>query len=282
MTRRSFLSSIVAATVAYPHSAYGESSYPPSLYVRSPEYSNFGVLAASRIRPIDNRITMVGIGMSNARLYFKPISGLLNKSKTRHPAFRFINVARGGHTATEWSDYLNLAWVEAVRQVSMDSGNPLQVQAAHIFMTQAYPAINGQMTAGQLSSIVLNAKSYFPNLCIVYLSSIGYTGYAAPPESNRAPVWSVHADSLLMAEMVTADTAWPPGVWVEFLDVFADGRTPNPLTHSSPSWPSGIWYQPLDFQEDMVHPSQIGAQSLARNVVERFSVDPVTYGWMRR
>lgn len=259
----------------------------PSTYQRSATHLQAGLAAATRIVPrnasgvpqSNGQIRIVGIGMSNARLYFKPESGLLKNAPDRHPAIRLVNVAKGGHTATEWASLTHPVWASAVNQVIQSGATALQVQAAHVYMTQDYPVTSGQMTAGQVSAILQNLRHYFPNVSVVYLSPIGYTGYAVPPDADRAPVWAVHADSLLMAAMVTANTAWPSGLWVDVLDIWADGLTANPKTISQ-SFPTGLTYRCEDVVEDGVHPSEVGALRVAQNVLERWRLDAVTHGWM--
>lgn len=291
MIMRSLLIVVVSIS-ALPSTVFGQNcsntsvGLQPSTYQRSAAHLNKGLAIAAGIRPIDGKIGLVGIGMSNAKIYNKGLAQyFLRPSPVRNPALIFVSIAEDGHTAKEWSQVDHPVWERGFSFITKAKLRPDQIQAAHIYMTNALPHENGEMNSAHLEAIVLNTKHHFPNLKVVYLSPIGYTGYAEPKKQLRVPVAMVHRDSLLMAEMVEQDVAWPPGVWVDFLDIWADGINPNPRT-ANVYMPNGISYQCVDVS-DGVHPSWgtldplTGNVEVGASVWGRWLVDPVAR-WMFR
>jgi hypothetical protein len=98
------------------------------------------------------------------------------------------------------------------------------------YMTQSYPAQYGLMTAAQLHAIVDNARARFPGLALGYMAGLPSTRWSDTPllaskNRDRAPEWSVNADSHVMASV--AESLPLPMV---FLDHWSDADIANPLT----------------------------------------------------
>jgi hypothetical protein len=265
---------------------------PTALYQRDAAHEVAGLVAAQAIVPLDasglpdptGRIGMVTIGMSNAAMIYNKWSQVMltvgGGDKDRHPAFRIIKAALSGKTAESWSVQTNNVWATAKTRTIQAGLTIPQVQAAAVMMTQKYPRVvysgstGHPMTEAQVRAVIDNLVFHFPNVRVVYLSGLNYTGYSDDPalsfsDRERAPEPYVHNDSILLASLVTSG-GFP--VWVDFTDLWADGVTPNPLT--------GLSYACGDVAVDGVHPSKTGGQKLGYFLRDRWEVDPVTRGWM--
>jgi hypothetical protein len=109
------------------------------------------------------------------------------------------------------------------------------------------------MTEAQLLAIVANAKALWPNLRIGYMAGLPSTRWSddptlSPTNRNRAPEWSVNADSHLMARAVESA---PFAVPMVFLDHWSDAEIANPLTGAVETCARKL--------EDGVHPTVEGA-----------------------
>lgn len=258
--------------------------FTPSNYIRDELHTLAGISAKIGIVPrssggIPNSlgyIGMIGIGMSNAKQihnkFYQIMEVTFGGDKTRHPAFRFVNASQNGKTAESWSIANNNVWTTAQTYVINRGLTRWQIQAASVIMTQKYPLTYGAMTSGQMQQILNNLINQFPNIQIIYLSGINYTGYSNDPtlplvDQTRAPEPFPYYDSLLLADMIGINPRW-----IDFTDLWADGIITNSLT--------GLNYICSDVEIDGVHPTAIGAQKIAYSIRDRWKKDPVTKGWM--
>lgn len=257
----------------------------PSTYVRAGAHTTAGLAAKVSIVPRtasgtpspSGLIGMIGIGMSNAKQaqtkFYQIMQVTFGGDPDRHPAFRFILAAQNGKSAESWSVAGDAVWATAQTIVVNTGLTKWQVQAAHVMMTQKYPLTSGGMTAGQVQQILANLVAEFPNIQIIFLSGINYTGYSNDPalplvDQTRAPEPFPHDDSLVLAGQVGLVPQW-----TDFTDLWADGTTPNPLT--------GLTYVCADIESDGVHlVASTGAKKVGYSLRDRWKADPVTQGWM--
>ncbi len=255
-----------------------------STYVRTDTTTETGVAAASAIEPLDSRglvdlesgrVVMIGIGMSNANRVGGVLQTKLTNAKAPwvSPLFRYVNGAKDSRTAPEWADDTDRygAWAHVAKQLMTKNLSALQVQAAHVVMTMKNPRVDGPMTEAHMRDIISILLDRYPNVRVVWLSGISYTGYSLglpPPDGDRAPEPFVQQDSLLLASLVGT---FP--VWTDFYDQWSDGKVPNPVT--------GLAWHCADVIDDGVHPSGVGRTQLANYLIARWRDDPVTEGWMR-
>lgn len=208
------------------------------------------------------------LGMSNAKLVGDRFRGFYHHDPQRVPWMTFISGAVNGQTASDWADPTDPAWADAAQEVKYRGFTAPQIQAVALVLTQKEPLRNGAMTEAHVRAIVANVKDKYPNVAVVTLSGINYTGYSDDPQ-NRAPEPFIHNDSILLASL--ARTGGFP-VWVDFVDWWADGVTANPFT--------GLSYVCADLKLDGVHPSEQGQDKIAVNLLGRWKLDPVFAGWM--
>ncbi|HVN21205.1 MAG TPA: Ig-like domain-containing protein [Dongiaceae bacterium] len=138
---------------------------------------------------------------------------------------------------------------------------------------------------GQLGNIIRAAKSRYPNLKQVFLTTRIYAGYAVSPlnpepyayEYGFSAKWLIQAQineernpgqiDPVAGEMnftAAAWTAWSAYIW-------ADGTTPRS---------DGLTWQPTDFQADGTHPNSVGAQKVVNQLMSFFKSSPYT-PWFR-
>jgi hypothetical protein len=263
----------------------------PIAYVRSAVKGDEGYQAAQQIVPRDTagnpstsgKVGFLMIGNSNARtthIFYRQV--YLADTTRRLSTFVPIQAAQAGKTATEWADPAGVAWTTTATNVAGFGIASLQVQAAHVMMTEQSPATRGAMREAQLRQIVANLLANYPNVKMVWFSPMNYTGYSGT--YTLAPEPFINHDAALMAQLVDAPD-WP--VWVDFLDLWADGVNAHPQT--------GLSYACADVaQADGVHPyspsstemiavgyAPRGAHKMALSLHDRWMADPLTARWMR-
>jgi len=262
----------------------------PSTYVRSQAHEDAGVLAAADITPVladgtpdatNGVAALISIGMSNCGVVSSRYTTVMftqgGGDPDRHPRYRFVSGKMNQKTAESWSVVTDVCWSNAINEVSLAGLAVPQIQAAWIMMTQKYPRFDyAAMSEAQIRAIIDNLLVHFPEVKLVYLSGLNYTGYSNNPELGyddfeRAPEPFVHDDSILLENIVTAQANLP--VWCDFYDMWADGENVNPLT--------GLFYVPADLEVDGVHPEgATGGLKMANYLKARFKADVVTDGWM--
>lgn len=247
----------------------------PSDYVRVAEHTDAGLLVKAGIVRRDGlgqpsptgRIALVIGGMSNARIVGLRQRSLHLNDVARFPGSEIVVGAQDGQTANAWADPNNPAWSAMAHDIANRGLTSLQVQAFHFTLTQKEPLTYGAMTEAQVRAVVNNVAAKYPNVKVLMLSGLAYTGYST--EVNRAEEPFIHDDSILLASLVTAG-GFP--IWTDFTDLWADGTTPNPLT--------GLFYICTDYEIDGIHPSTQGRNKIAMNVMGRWKADPVFRGWL--
>jgi hypothetical protein len=244
MTRlQSTLVSILILSLATPAHA-SDCTLPPSglpfaHYIESPAHLALVTAAASTVQPLNaagepdpnGLICVQMFGMSNALRYQPPVANLYKRDPARNPRVKFIFSAKGGHTAREWSNPLNDIWLHANTKAAKTGCSLKQIQLMQFYMTQSYPGVYGVMTETQVRAIVNNARAHWPNLRLGYMAGLPSTRWSDDPllsaaDRDRAPEWSVNADSHLLASIV--ETTWP--IPMVFLDHWSDADIANPLT----------------------------------------------------
>lgn len=232
--------------------------------------------AAPSISPIDGRIGVISLGMSNGSEEWRAFMTEAVRGNLVAPEIKLGNGAVPGHTASDWADRDNNAWDLAVQFIADDGLAPSDVQVVWMKMGSRLSAFQGlefqaaiDLEAGWIRQAVANAETLFPNLKRVYVSSRIYTGYSdnlnhEEPTTGYNNAWSnrmVVADSL--AGAVTTWVAWGPYLW-------ADGTNPRS---------DGLTWEAADFERDGVHPSASGEAKVADMLLSFFRDDPSTCPW---
>lgn len=252
----------------------------PAAYVRSPAHLAAGLIAKTGIVPRDaagnpsatGKIIHVAIGSSLQRAYIGDWMYILAANPTLlNPKVSVVRAAESGATTELWANPGYIAWTWA-RTAVANYGSSAQVQSAHVSIANVY---GHPIPRAQIAANVQILLQEYPNIKAVWISGAAYTGYEGAGQGYGVQMPYSHASSLLLAQMVTENIDWPAGVWVDFLDMWANGTTPNPYTMTG-AFPSGLSWVCADFAADGYHPSYpIGSGKAASYIHSRLREDPV-------
>lgn len=258
-------------------------------YVREVEDLHRGLAAASEVKPrlfdgtVDDqrgKVVVFQCGNGIAKGILAATAAATKEWKRKHVVF--LNASTNLAGIDQWRQwwtgtYQPRPWFDVAAALANRQLSPYQVQVAHCGLTQTNPW--RATTAAELVEVVQVLKNSFPNLRLVYLSDMPYTGYTTRPNGGQAPWPNVVHEAHLMADLARTQAGVPAGVWVDYLPVSADGVDENPFTADSVgrglSYPCSAL---LDDGERLTPPARavVGA-----NVADRLRLDEVTAGWLR-
>ncbi len=254
------------------------------------------------IRPLDadgnpspgGKIVLISIGMSNTRMEYQRFIALAAKEKGLSVHLVIVDCAHGGLDINAWNESRRLRrrgnitiWEYADQQLAKAGVTGNQVQVAWGKQAKAGPASDGEFPAhaekfseafGELARL---ARSRYPNLRVMYLSSRIYAGYAKT-RLNPEPYAYENAFSLRWlierqiagSEKLNYDPArgavvaplllWGPYLW-------ADGIKGRKI--------DDLLYKREDLAGDGTHPSDTGRQKVAGLLLRFFKTDPLARTW---
>lgn len=237
--------------------------------------------------PINGKIVLLSLGMSNTTQEY--IQFITDAASIKNDSVVLIDGAFGSQTAAKWANPLDeTPWANAEGRLTLGGVTPSQVQAMWLKITNFAPAQGGggQLTGfaqdlrDDIAIIVKKAKTKYPNLKIIYLSSriyAGYTTYGLNPEPYAYE--SAFADRWVIEDQingggVTGTTynnapvlLWGPYIW-------ADGL----ISNDGLIWKcsTDLESQNMDFQNDGTHPSLYGEMKVSQKLIEFFTTHPTT------
>jgi hypothetical protein len=241
---------------------------------------------ASGAPAADGLIGFVCLGMSNSSQEFEDLERALDADPARNAQVVAVNTCAGGQSAELMDDAADLYWTTIAPQRLAAAGvDPDQVQVGWLkqaygagLPTTAFPA-HALALRDTLRDLVRLARSRYPNLRVLYVSSRiygGYGGSATSPtgepisyENGFGAKWLIEAqidgDPLLGYGSGAAPLLlWGPYLW-------ADGATPNG---------AGTAWLPADFEADTVHPSAAGEAKVGALLTAFFANEP-SATWLR-
>lgn len=249
--------------------------YPNGRNRPSPAYLKIGLAASRRVRPIDGKIVLLSIGMSNATQEFSEFKRRADAEPSKSPTVTIVDGAQGGQDAQR----IRLAGARYWRIVDARLGaadaSPEQVQAVWLKEARAgedrpFPR-DARGLHSDLKAIARILRNRFVNLQLIYLSSRTYAGYAITglnPEPHAydsafAVRWLIQDR---MARRVTGPwIGWGPYLWT-------DGTTGRR---------DGFVWTCDDVAHDGTHPSRLGIQKVAAKLLEFFLSDATARPWFR-
>ncbi len=269
--------------------------YPNGTSLRPAAHEAIGVeLAQSRIQPlsaqgapdpVDGRIVLVSLGMSNTQAEFGSFQSLIQNDTAKNPKLTVVNGAVANQTADRWRDPSSLAWQWSFDQLSRAGVTPAQVQAAWVKVVLAgfgentqdplanFPAFARTLQA-DLETIARNLKTNYPNIKIAYFSSrirayVSPRGLSPEPtayETGFAVRWAIESQIRGASDLnlsVAPWMSWGPYLW-------ADGMVPRS---------DGLTYACEDLEADFVHPGAGAKQKVAAQLKAFFMTDPTATPW---
>ncbi len=247
--------------------------YPGGTNRPSRRYLRRGVLAASRIRPIDGRIVLLSLGVGNASHEFRGFAQLAAREPSINPSVRLVDGARVGWNPAQSARPGAPYWGEVDRRLARAGVRRAQVQA--IWLKEAiggedreFPH-DARALSEHLRSVIGIATRRFPNLRLVFLSSRTYGGYAI---THLNPEPFAYESAFAVRWAIAEAMERPPGrVWI--------GWGPYLWTDGDDGRRDGLEWLCEDVQQDGTHPSASGSRKVGRLLLEFFTSDPVARTW---
>jgi hypothetical protein len=250
----------------YPNGA----NTPPQAYLAQ------GIEARDRVHPIDGRIVLLSIGMSNTTQEYSRFKLYADQDPSKSSAVTIVDGAQGGQDAERIRDPAAPFWQVVDQRLAAAGATPAQVQA--VWLKEAIAGENRAFPADALRleddllAIIDILRARFSNLELVYLSSRIYAGYATTtlnPEpyayqSSFAVKWTI--EDRIKAEPNRPWLGWGPYLWTDGLRGRADGL---------------VW-RCSDVGADGTHPSSDGVHTVAKLLLRFFKGDVTTRAWFLR
>lgn len=272
-----------------------------------------GIARANAIQPLDTggqpsalgKYILMSIGMSNTTMEWCTASmmppcsawtftGLaLADADVNDTTMAIANGALGSRVAASWDDPADPDY-ERVRTNVLEANGLSEAQVEIVWLKVANPQpmhalpeanADAYRLLTELGDIVRSAKTHYPNLTMIYLSSRIYAGYATTDlnpepyayESGFAVKMLIEAQRKQMADgtvdgmagdldygTVAPWLAWGPYLW-------ADGTNPRS---------DGLVWERADLdQNDGTHPSRSGQGKVGQMLLDYFKGAPTTKCW---
>jgi hypothetical protein len=249
--------------------------YPAGRNRPTTAYLRKGLAASRQIRPIDGKIVLLSIGMSNATAEFAAFKRLADRDTAKNPNLTIVDGAQDGWDAERVKsqpEYWDL--VDAKLVAAEMSAN--QVQAVWLKESIAgedrrFPR-DAHALQADLRTILRAMKNRYPNLRMVYLSSRTYGGYAITGTNPEPAAYdSGYAVRGVIQDRMAGKIkgpwlAWGPYLWTDGLR----GRN------------DGLVWACDDVDDDGTHPSKTGVQKVASLLLTFFKTDPTARRWFAR
>jgi hypothetical protein len=263
--------------------------YPGNSNRRPVDHESGGRTQAASVRPRDTagnpndtngKIVLLSIGMSNTTQEFSAFQSLAGRDPDKSPNVVLVDGAQGGWSADRIVADPTTYWNGVEQRIVMSSVSDTQVQAAWVKLADAMPTLPFPDDARKLQSetqqIIQMARSRFPNLRLVYLSSRIYAGYADTNlnpepyayEGGFAVKWLIEAQINGSPDLDYTSGKFPWLAWGPY--VWADGVTPRT---------DGLAWTCADLQSDGTHPSASGQMKVARMLLDFFKSDTTARPW---
>jgi hypothetical protein len=253
----------------YTGGLYGNGKNAPSA-----AFLKTGLAAAKRLHPIDGRLVLLSIGMSNTTQEFSAFKRLADADARKNRQLTIVDGAQGGQDAEIIKDPTARFWSVVDARIAAAGANAAQVQAVWLKEAIAregnpFPADALRLEA-DLRQIVGILRARFPNLQLIYLSSRTYAGYATTalnPEpqaydSGFAVRWLVN--ERLKGKLSGPWIAWGPYLWTNGERGRKDGL---------------VWTCADTRPSDGTHPSESGQAKIAALLWTFFSTSSTAKSW---
>lgn len=247
--------------------------YPGGRNTPSAAYRSKGLAAARQVQPIQGRVVLLSIGMSNTSQEFEAFRRLAAETADLDPSLLLVNGAQGGQDAERTYRPDAPFWRGVDDRLAAAGASAAQVQVVWLKQAiagerRAFPADAGALRQ-RLHAIVKVLASRFPRLRLVYLSSRTYAGYATTPlnpepfayDSGFAVKWAIQ--DRIEGKVAGPWLGWGPYLWTNGTKGRRDGLV----------WECG------DTAADGTHPSPSGQQKVAALLLRFFRGEPTARGW---
>jgi hypothetical protein len=266
--------------------------YPNGQNKRPPEHEVAGLSIANQIvplnangsyDPVNGKIALVSIGMSNTSQEFLTFMDQTEGDPEINPRLVLVNGAQGAQVAPDWADPDGDPWEKLASFLSDEGVTNKQVQVAWVKLAQFgaddFPQ-KAQSLQSDLEKVSRNLHTFFPNIKLAFFSSrtrsyLIFTGLSPEPtafETGYSVKWliekQIEGDPTLNYDpqagpVVAPFLSWGPYLWIDGLNERSDGLT---------------WTQ-KDLKGDCTHPSEQGKLKVANQLETFFKFDSITAPW---
>src|SRR5437667_2715807 len=160
--------------------------YPGGSNVRPAAHDAAGISIAGQIVPRDSagaadnvngKIVLASLGMSNTTMEFSTFIAQHAGDAGLNPKLAIVDGAQGGMSADHWANPGDNCWTVFAGRLTNAGVTGAQLQAVWVklavpsnLMIGSFPA-NAQQVEGLILQSILNLKSKYPSVRIVYLSA---------------------------------------------------------------------------------------------------------------
>ncbi len=263
--------------------------YPGGGNTRPVAHESGGIQQALAVRPLDSggqpsasgKYVLLSIGMSNTTGEFTVFKPIADADPRKNPNLIIVDGAQGGQDAYAWNNPSSNTWNVVATRLSQAGVTAQQVQV--VWLKQQFGGdnlttfpIGAASLRDVLRGIVLIAKSKYPNLRVLYVSSRIYGNYngllrgTGAYENGFAVKWLVE-DQINGDSRLAYTGNNPPAPWIAWGPyMWADGLTPRS---------DGLTWACSDFVDDGIHPSPTGRQKVADMLLNFFKSDSTARLW---
>jgi hypothetical protein len=248
--------------------------YPGGRARPSATYLKKGLAWTKVVKPIDGKIVLLSIGMSNTTQEFSAFKRIADADARTNPSLVIVDGAQGGQDAERIKDETAQFWSVIDQRLAAAGAQRSQVQVAWVKEAIAgekrpFPA-DARGLQSDLRQIVAVMRGRFPNLRLVYFSSRTYAGYATTPLNPEPYAYqSGFAVKWLVQERI--EGRLPRRPWL--------GWGPYLWTNGATGRRDGFAWACSDAAPDGTHPSASGVQKVASLLLAFFKSDPTTRPW---
>jgi hypothetical protein len=239
---------------------------PPQRYLRK------ALAASKRVRPINGKIVLLSLGMSNASDEFSAFKRSADRDPQKNSSLVVVDGAQDGFDSRRARSQPAF-WNTVDQRLADADVAPNQVQAVWLKQAVAgeqrpFPR-DARGLQSDLRAIIRIMRARYPNVKLVYLSSRTYAGYAITGLNPEPAAYdSAYAVRGVIQERINGRLKGPFLLWGPYL--WTDG-----LAGRS----DGLLWTCDDVEEDGTHPSKSGVQKVVNLLTTFFKTDPTARRW---
>ena len=239
---------------------------PPQKYLRK------GIEAAKRVRPINGKIVLLSIGMSNASDEFSAFKRSADRDPQKNSSLVVVDGAQDGFDSRRARSQ-PIFWENIDHRLAEAEATPEQVQAVWLKESVAgeqrrFPK-DARGLQSDLRAILRIMRVRYPNVKLVYLSSRTYGGYAITGLNPEPAAYdSAYAVRGIIQERIRGKIKGPWLFWGPYL--WTDGLAGRN---------DGLLWNCEDVEQDGTHPSRSGIQKVVTMLTTFFKTDPTARRW---
>jgi hypothetical protein len=246
--------------------------YPTGRNRPTTTYLRKGLASSRQVRPIDGKIVLLSVGMSNATAEFAAFKRAADRDAAKNPNLTIVDGAQDGWDAErvkaepQYWDNVDARLIAA--GVSANQVQAVWLKESITGEDRRFPK-DAKALQADLRAIVRAMRARYPNLKLIYLSSRTYGGYAITGVNPEPAAYdSGYAVRGLIQDRMGGKLkgpwlGWGPYLWTDGLRGRKDGL---------------VWACD-DVEDDGTHASKFGVQKVVNLLVTFFKTDPTARRW---